>query len=101
MTMNVMNIEDVIAARLAVRDAQNRLAYTVKHAFKPDAPVSWTKNGHIQYGTIIEVDDRGERLCVENMYTGKTYWIDLYWVVDAFETYRNAREDQRNRGPAL
>jgi hypothetical protein len=70
-----------------LRAAERALGETLLREYPVGGAVCWLSNGPtVRYGRVL-MHGHGDRLCVRNELTGKSYWIGAYNVRQA-EAFR-------------
>lgn len=71
-------IYELSALKEAVERAEHTRDEFLKSAWPVGSEVHFEKRGCLQVGQVL--GHNRDCLRVENIHTGKTYWVDTYWV---------------------
>lgn len=77
------DLEELKSYRDQIKSAERNLEAFIKRRWPEGSPIIWVKHGHLQYGEVIHSGIGSVR--VRNDHTGKSYWVDIYWVEQALE----------------
>lgn len=84
--LSIVGVERLEAAYDHIRHAEQDLNDCVAYYFPVGAEVSWDTGRSVQRGWVVDHGWFDGRLKVENMDTGKRYWIRAWNIVEGART---------------
>lgn len=73
-------VETLASAKKKLHDAEDRFERFLAKRFPIGSELRWKRGEHVQCGEVIATGR--ESVKVRNLYTGKAYWVDSYFIID-------------------
>jgi hypothetical protein len=81
---NEVHLKKLITLRRKRRELNRRIESEAAKAFRPGMLAYFTMGGHERAVEILNVS--WERVKVMNRVTGRSYWIDVSWLLEKYES---------------